>query len=168
MDDSTTVFEGEPIDITSLFVEKGNIEEVNLTPFTSDISHIQVSPSEISRDGFVWIEADDNAGTLEIPFVDNTLGGETFSLQNGYMTLVYSHANYYNYQMPAPDVTINGSATAAGSVIKRKVQELTFPSTTEPDPMELITTSLGNGRVKDMDINLTTGAIKLTMYHATE
>lgn len=168
MDDSTPVFEGLPIEVVSNFVDKGNIEEKNLSPFTSDITQIQVSPSDIAKDGFVWIEAvSDGGGGLEIPFVDVTLEGETFSLQNGYMTLVFGHATYWRFQLPAPNVIINGAAAVVGS-IKKKVQELTFPDTTEPDPMQLITTTIGSGKVKEMEVNLITGAIKLMLYHATQ
>lgn len=65
MDDVTELFEGEPIDIISKYVEPGRIEQINIQKFTSDIDYILLNPESISKDGFVlmlsapvsWAEA---------------------------------------------------------------------------------------------------------------
>lgn len=53
MDDVTRYFEGEPIDIVSQYVNLGNVKNIDIVKFTSDIDYILLSPSAISKDGFV-------------------------------------------------------------------------------------------------------------------
>lgn len=57
MDDVTQLFDGFPIDIISKYVTPGNIEEINIAKFTSDIDYILLNPGEISKDGFVLMGA---------------------------------------------------------------------------------------------------------------
>ena len=63
MDDVTQLFDGNPIDIISKYVNPGNIENINIAKFTSDIDYILLNPSDISKDGFVLLSAISN-GTL--------------------------------------------------------------------------------------------------------
>lgn len=53
MDDVTQLFEGYPIDIISKYVNPDNIEQIDISKFTSDIDYILLNPGEISKDGFV-------------------------------------------------------------------------------------------------------------------
>ena len=53
MDDVTQLFEGFPIDIISKYVNPDNIEQIDVSRFTSDIDYILLNPGEISKDGFV-------------------------------------------------------------------------------------------------------------------
>ena len=53
MDDVTQLFEGFPIDIISKYVNPDNIEQIDISKFTSDIDYILLNPGEISKDGFV-------------------------------------------------------------------------------------------------------------------
>jgi hypothetical protein len=64
MDDVTEFFEGYPIDIISKYVNPGNVEQIDVSQFTSDIDYILLNPGEISKDGFVLLGA-----KFEIPFV---------------------------------------------------------------------------------------------------
>lgn len=57
MDEVTKPFEGEPMEITSPYVEKGLTEEVTVGNFTSDIDYMLISPGEISEDGFALLWA---------------------------------------------------------------------------------------------------------------
>lgn len=60
MDDVTELFNGYPIDIISNYVNPDNIEQIDVSQFTSDVDYILLNPSEISKDGFVLL-----AGTNE-------------------------------------------------------------------------------------------------------
>ena len=53
MDDVTQLFEGFPIDIISKYVNPDNIEQIDVSKFTSDIDYILLNPGNISKDGFV-------------------------------------------------------------------------------------------------------------------
>lgn len=57
MDDVTELFSGYPIDIISNYVNPDNIEQIDVSQFTSDVDYILLNPSEISKDGFVLLAA---------------------------------------------------------------------------------------------------------------
>ena len=57
MDDVTQLFEGFPIDIISKYVNPDNIEQIDVTKFTSDIDYILLNPSAVSKDGFALLSA---------------------------------------------------------------------------------------------------------------
>lgn len=57
MDDVTELFNGYPIDIISNYVNPDNIEQIDVSQFTSDVDYILLNPSEISKDGFVLLAA---------------------------------------------------------------------------------------------------------------
>ena len=55
MDDVTQLFEGYPIDIISKYVNPDNIEQIDVSKFTSDIDYILLNPGAISKDGFALL-----------------------------------------------------------------------------------------------------------------
>lgn len=57
MDDVTELFDGYPIDIISKYVNPDNIEQIDVSQFTSDVDYILLNPGEISKDGFVLLAA---------------------------------------------------------------------------------------------------------------
>lgn len=57
MDDVTQLFEGFPIDIISKYVNPDNIEQIEVSRFTSDIDYILLNPGAVSKDGFVLLGA---------------------------------------------------------------------------------------------------------------
>lgn len=61
MDDVTEPFDGYPIDIVSKYVTPDNIEQIDVSQFTSDVDYILLNPGAISKDGFVLLAgADEN------------------------------------------------------------------------------------------------------------
>lgn len=65
MDDVTELFDGYPIDIISKYVNPDNIEQIDVSQFTSDVDYILLNPGEISKDGFVLLAA--KASNNDIP-----------------------------------------------------------------------------------------------------
>ena len=61
MDDVTQLFDGYPIDIISKYVNPDNIEQIDVSRFTSDIDYILLNPGAVSKDGFVLM-----AGTPKV------------------------------------------------------------------------------------------------------
>lgn len=57
MDDVTKAFEGYPIDIISKYVSPGNIEEITVSEFTSDVDFMLLNPGAFSMDGFALLAA---------------------------------------------------------------------------------------------------------------
>ena len=65
MDDVTQLFDGFPIDIISKYVNPDNIEQIDISKFTSDIDYILLNPGEISKDGFVLLAAKNQIQTSQ-------------------------------------------------------------------------------------------------------
>lgn len=63
MDDVTELFDGYPIDIISKYVNPDNIEQIDVSRFTSDVDYILLNPGSVSKDGFVLL-----AATIQQPY----------------------------------------------------------------------------------------------------
>lgn len=171
MDDVTTPFEGLPIEITSKYVTAGKIEEINISNFTSDIDLMLLNPGAISLDGFALFAAvmPSGGGQLELPFTRQTVDGIEYFLQNGYLAFINIQPTYWVYDMPARNFKINNIPNYAIGIERKKKQTLNFPAgTTDPNPMQLVKTYIGNGQVDKLSVNLCSRNIKATLKYDTE
>lgn len=171
MDDVTTPFEGLPIEITSKYVTAGKIEEINISNFTSDIDLMLLNPGAISLDGFALFAAvmPSGGGQLELPFARQTVDGVEYFLQNGYLAFINIQPTYWVYDMPARNFKINNIPNYAIGIERKKKQTLNFPAgTTDPNPMQLVKTYIGNGQIDKLSVNLCSRNIKTTLKYDTE
>ena len=171
MDDVTTPFEGLPIEITSKYVTAGKIEEINISNFTSDIDLMLLNPGAISSDGFALFAAvtPSGGGQLELPFTRQTVDSVEYFLQNGYLAFINIQPTYWVYDMPARNFKINNIPKYAIGIERKKKQTLNFPAgTTDPNPMQLVKTYIGNGQVDKLSVNLCSRNIKATLKYDTE
>lgn len=170
MDDVSTMFEGNPVEVLSPYVQEGKIEDITISNFTSDIDLLLLNPSEMSSDGFALFAAvvPDSGGQLELPFVDLTVQGIDYHLQNGYLSYFYLQPNFWLYDMPAKDIKINGGNYYAKSIDRRKKQTLSFPASVEINPIELIKTYLGSGQIEKISVNLCSYVANTTLKYDTE
>ena len=172
MDDVTTPFEGLAIEITSKYVTAGKIEEINISNFTSDIDLMLLNPGAISSDGFALFAAvtPSGGGQLELPFTRQTVEDVEYYLQNGYLAFINIQPTYWVYDMPARNFKINNAQShAMGGIERKKKQTLNFPAgTTDPNPMQLVKTYIGNGQVDKLSVNLCSRNIKATLKYDTE
>lgn len=171
MDDVTTPFEGLPIEITSKYVTAGKIEEINISNFTSDIDLMLLNPGAISSDGFALFAAvtPSGGGQLELPFTRQTVNGVEYFLQNGFLAFINIQPTYWVYDMPARNFKINNIPNYAIGIERKKKQTLNFPAgTTDPNPMQLVKTYIGNGQVDKLSVNLCSRNIKATLKYDTE
>lgn len=171
MDDVTTPFEGLPIEITSKYVTAGKIEEIDISNFTSDIDLMLLNPGAISSDGFALFAAvtPSGGGQLELPFTRQTVDNVEYYLQNGYLAFINIQPTYWVYDMPARRFKINNTPNYAIGIERKKKQTLNFPAgTTDPNPMQLVKTYIGNGQVDKLSVNLCSRNIKATLKYDTE
>ena len=171
MDDVSTPFEGLPIQITSKYVTAGKIEEINISNFTSDIDLMLLNPGAISSDGFALFAAvtPSGGGQLELPFTRQTVDGVEYFLQNGLLAYINIQPTYWVYDMPARNFKINNMTSYALGIQRNKKQTLKFPAgTTDPNPMQLVKTYIGNGQVDKLSVNLCSRNIKATLKYDTE
>lgn len=76
MDPVTEIFEGGPLDIISGFVEKGKINDIHVSNFTSDVDYMLLNPAGCSSDGFAlmsFVAIDVNMSGGDITDIDNGL-----------------------------------------------------------------------------------------------
>lgn len=154
MDDVTELFEGYPIEIKSKFVRLDYIEQVDVSMFTSDIDYILLNPNAISQDGFVLMSAVgslDPSVQYELPYYTAQLG--VIYLQNGFVSFEFLQ-NYYKYDLPARNYSINGVDMVAIGVKRMKRQEVTFPAIHDPNLLQLVRTGIGNGEIEKISLNL--------------
>ena len=167
MDDCTQLFEGYPIDIISKFVEQGRIEEITVSQFSSDIDYILLNPSNVSKDGFVLLAAVEDGVTYKLPYVNFMVGTNDHYLQNAYVAFCMLQA-YYAYDMPAPSYSINGVQKTALGVKKMKSQSIKFPLFNDPNFFELVKTTLGNGTIEKLSLNLSSRNANATLKYDTQ
>lgn len=170
-DDVTDVFEGQPIQIVSKYIQPGKIEEINIGGFNPDIDLMLLNPEAISQEGFALFAAVYNNDTrqYELPFVQYDIDNLTYYLQNGFLAMVNLQPQYWLYDMPARNLIVNNVQVWAYGIQRRKSQTITFPvGDNEPDVMELIKTNIGNGEIQKISINLSSRTAKATVKYDTE
>lgn len=168
MDDVTELFDGYPIDIISKYVNPDNIEQIDVSQFTSDVDYILLNPGEISKDGFVLLSAQMIEGDYRLPYVNFYFNSTDHILQNAWVSFMFLQ-RYYMFDMPARNVEINGLEQAVRGIKKLKTQTIKFPLLTEPDDMfNLIKTGLGNGTVQKMSVNLLSRNANTMLKYDTE
>ena len=167
MDDVTQLFDGFPIDVISKYVNPDNIEQIDITKFTSDIDYILLNPSAVSKDGFVLLGAINQSGSYALPYYNVVIDGNDHILQNAYVAFCLLQ-QYYAYDMPAPLYSINGEQMMAQGIKKLKEQTIRFPVLTDPDLVELVKTNLGNGVIEKLSINLSSRNANATLKYDTE
>lgn len=170
MDDETDPFNGYPINIISNFVEPGNIEEITLQDFSSDVDYIIVNPNNISSDGFVLMCAKTPASAdahYTLPYFEYTVKNYTMTLQNGLASFAYLQ-KWYDWDMPAPYYEINGVQKQAQKTKKYKTQSVQFPAITDPNVLKLIKTNIGDGQIEKLSVNLSSRNATATLKYDTQ
>ena len=167
MDDVTELFDGYPIDVISKYVNQDNIEQIDVSQFTSDVDYILLNPGEISKDGFVLLAAQLTGGEYKLPYVNFNFDGTDHILQNAWVSFMFLQ-RYYMFDMPAWNVEINGVQQWVRGIKKLKTQTIKFPVFTEPNMFNLIKTGLGNGTIQKMSVNLSSRNANTTLKYDTE
>lgn len=166
-DDVSFPFKGYPIEVVSKYVKKGNIENVSVANFVSDVDLMLLNPSAFTDDGMVLLVAVRSDDKLSLPFVSREIERVTYIMQNGYAAFCDLQERYYTRSLPAKKVIINKSERIVIPT-RGKKQELEFPMTDNFDIQKLVRTSLGDGQVEDLKMNISSRMVKITLKHDTE
>lgn len=167
MDESTDHFNGHDIVMESTYVNKGEIKDNVVNQFTSDLDYVLYKQGDVSKEGFILVDAELIGGVYKPAIVDIKYNGDTKSVQNGHASFVYLHDKYHRHGLPAKKVTINDVSGDAISVKRNKIQEVNYPDT-EFSEMELIKTGIGDGAIRSVSQDLNTGHLKIEIEHDTE
>lgn len=167
MDNSTELFNGMPLEIVSKYVNPDKIETIEISQFTSDVDYMLLTPGDVSQDGFALLVPVLDNGEYKLPYFTFTINHVSYVLQNAYAAFVYLQL-HYRWDMPAKKYRRNGELETARGVKKLKTQTINFPALHDPEMMQLIKTSLGNGTIQKITINLSARNAKTTLKYDTE
>lgn len=161
MDNCTDLFAGISLTVESNYIQKDKSEEINISKFSSDIDHMLFEPNSYSKDGFALVCATINErGWFEVPIVKVELideNGKEYEAisQNWYASWLYL-VNAYMYDMPAKKVSTNyGPSKLFVKGVKQCMQHnISFSTENDPDLFKTITTSIGEGVIDEVSIDL--------------
>lgn len=89
-------------------------------------------------------------------------------LQNFFCSFVFLENNYYIYDMPARYYRVNGIDMTAFGIKKLKTQNIRFPLLHDIDLNKLIKTTLGDGIIDKLSVNLSSRNANATLKYDTE
>ena len=171
MDDATELFGGVTIDVKSNYVQKDKTEEINISQFSSDVDYMLFNPSNFSNDGFALLCPIKKGSSYELPIitVNNLIdeNGDKYKAiaQNWYASWIYLQGLYV-YDMPAKNIEPNTIDRLYVRDIKKCMKHtIEFPSEEDLDELELIKTTLGNGKIDEMSFNINTRQAKVNLLY---
>lgn len=162
MDDTTSYFEGNPIEIESKFVKSGEIESITIDKFNSDLDYMLLNPSASDKDGFALICAVENNGKWKVPYY-NPYGTQRndIILQNGFLSFFALQA-FYLYDMPAWSIKVNGEKKISKDIKKSMTQKVICPYR-EFDLQELVRTEIGDGQIDAVSMNIDSKMLEISL-----
>ena len=105
--------------------------------------------------------------SYKLPYMTFTIDHVDYELQNAYAAFVWMQL-FYRYDMPALWYKRNGEIERAKGVKKLKTQTIKFPVLHDPDLTNLIKTTIGNGTIQKITINLSSRNANATLKYDTE
>lgn len=170
MDDVTDLMGNVTLDINANYVQKDKTEEVNVSQFTSDIDLMLLDPSSFSEDGFALLCPTRSGSTMQLPISSVTLQDENGDIydalvQNWYASWSYL-VRFYQYDLPAYYATCNTLGELYSSDIKKSMKHtIEFHTEEDPNELRLIKTTIGNGKIDSISINLDTRLAKANLMY---
>lgn len=169
-DDATELFSNVVLEVQSNYVQKDKVEEITATSFSSDVDYMLFNPSAFSNDGFALLCPIKNGDAYELPIVTATLLDENRRsyqavAQNWYASWVYLTSQFYKYDMPARLVKCNASADIIATPKMSMTHSVEFSAQTGIDELQLIRTSVGDGKVEEFSVNLDTSLTKVKLVY---
>lgn len=173
MDDVTDLFGGVTIDVKSNYIQKDKTEEINISQFSSDVDYMLFNPSNFSDDGFALLCPVKNGSSLELPIVETQLvdeNGDTYDavIQNFYAAWAYL-VHFYMQDMPATDIKCNVLSNLYANGIKMCMKHtIEFPIEEDLNELELIKTTIGNGKIDEYSVNMDTRTAKVKLTYSPQ
>lgn len=173
MDDVTDLFDGVTIDVKSNYVQKDKTEEINISQFSSDVDYMLFNPSNFSDDGFALLCPIKNGSSLELPIIETQLideNGDTYNavIQNFYAAWAYL-VRFYMYDMPASNLDCNVLGYLYANGVKMCMKHtIEFPIEEDLNELELIKTTIGNGKIDEISVNVNTRHAKVRLLYVPQ
>ena len=168
MDEVMEPFKGDPLITQGTFVEKGRVDDVTVADFTSDVDYLMLAPENCSNDGFALLAASQVSGIWTVPFATKTIRGVQTTMQNYFLSFWHLLPSYWLYDVPTWYMNVNGVRTQSHGIQRMRKQSISLPvPDADPDPIELVKTSVGDGEVSKMSINLSSRVAKIDLNFDT-
>jgi hypothetical protein len=173
MDDVTNLFGGVTIDVKSNYIQKDKTEEINISQFSSDVDYMLFNPSNFSDDGFALLCPVKKGSSLELPIIETQLvdeNGDTYNavIQNFYAAWAYL-VRFYMYDMPASNLDCNVLRDLYANGVKMCMKHtIEFPTEEDLDELELIKTTIGNGKIDEISVNVNTRHAKVRLLYVPQ
>ncbi len=170
MDDVTDLFGGLTIDVKSNYIQKDKSEEININQFSSDIDYMLFSPNNFSEDGFALLCPIKNGSSYELPIIKAQLkdeNGDSYEaiVQNWYAAWAYL-IGFYMYDMPASTLECNILGQLYANDTKMCMNHtIEFPIDEDLDKLQLIKTSMGDGKIGEYSVNMNTRTAKVKLTY---
>lgn len=173
MDDATDLFGGLTIDVKSNYIQKDKTENININQFSSDVDFMLFNPSNFSNDGFALLCPIKNGASLELPIIETRLKDENNRVYKAYIQNYYASwaylVNFYMYDMPAYRLDCNILELLYANDIKMCMEHtVEFPIEEDINELELIKTSVGNGKIDEYSVNLDTRISKIKLIYTPQ
>jgi hypothetical protein len=168
MDDSTEMFNGQPVNVLSAFVHEGKVEEVTVSGYTSDVDYMLLAPEMCSKDGFALLAAEAVSGGYAVPIVSTSFGIFSLDVQNYYLSMRYLVPAFLTDDMPSWDIEVNGQQSRARGIQRNRQQTINIPvGNTDPNMLQLVRTYIGDGEWGRTEINLSSRMAKTQLNYDT-
>ena len=166
MDDTTDTFKGDPIDVLSPFVQDEKVEDINIDGFNSDLDYMMLNPSNVSEDGFALLCCTVTGSGWKTSI---TSISPLVKVQNWQLAMPVLQPNFLISDMPAWDIEVNGQATTAKDIQRKKKQKITYPcgESFVPDLMKTVRTGLGVGEIEKLNLRLTSRMATINLRFTT-
>lgn len=167
MDDVSSWFTGKIV-MKSNYVNEGNVENITVNQFTSDIDFMTNFPEDVSKDGYALLVAGVNTHTVWVDSIPDEFNYYEY-IQNGFLAFKRTKLiHWYRYDLPCYNIEIDGSSGTAYGVKRQKNGRLKFPCLEDPDIYKIIQTQIGNGIIRKLSLNLQSRQATATLEYDTE
>lgn len=165
MDTTDKYFDGSGFHCISNLVAKGRTEEISVSNITTNITAMMTRPDKFSLDGFAVIFADANDKTTFSLF--DRSDGAQWETQNGELSMWQLQPKLLAFDAPCDKIRISGALRTGVDYKRTKYNEVTFPALTV-DPVQHITTNVGDGAPETITYDLTSNSVKVKLKYGNE
>lgn len=149
--------------MVSAFIADGKVREVS-TNIPEGATHI--GSVIISGTLRVFVYSASVSG-YQLGYTFEEINNTTFRYQNGMASMRFLQPKFLINDMPSWDINVNGEDMIAKGISRNKIQKIKFPHIIEPTRKKLIKTAVGDGKIEDYTLSLSSNQTEITLRHIT-
>lgn len=171
MEDTYYGFRGQPIEYSDCVPYDAQEETVHdIGPVNNDVDFIQANLESVSDEGFVFVNAYNNAASGTYHIITTSSLVNSLQLLNGHMAIPSLLDNYHRHDRMLPTGTLNGASVTFESTQRRKRQvelrvQMSLSDFFAWDESQLVKTQIGWGKVVDFSYSCRTCTLTINVEH---